>query len=183
MRASIRFAMAVLGLGLLAGPAPAATSFNVVMTGANETLAGGTGDPNGSAIGTITLDAGSGGTTATASWNLTLAGLTTPPVTDFHIHTGTATQQGSVLIPFGVNVAGGDTLTQTSFIGSRTGLNSTNMANVLANPTGFYFNIHNGEFPVGAVRSQVPEPSAVAWAGVAAMGIVSRRRRRRLPGT
>jgi hypothetical protein len=86
---------------------------------------------------------GPGGNTATASWNYTLANLATPPVTDYHIHTGTATQQGSVFIGFGVQ--GSDTLNATTFIGSRTGLSSANMTTVLSNPIGFYLNLHNGE--------------------------------------
>jgi hypothetical protein len=145
----------------IAGAAP--VTFNVNMTGQKEVTAGGVpnqGDLNGSAIGTIILDAGSGGSTATFSFNLALSGLATPPVTDFHIHTGAATTAGGVLIPFGVS--GSDILTQTQFSGSRTGLNSANMSAVLANPAGFYVNIHNGEFPSGAVRDQVPEPTGLA---------------------
>src|SRR6266540_2644149 len=124
----------------IAGAAP--VTFNVNMTGQKEVTAGGLpnqGDLNGSAIGTITLDAG-GGSTATFSFDLALSGLATPPVTDFHIHAGAATTSGAVLIPFGVS--GSDILTQTQFSGSRTGLNSANMSAVLANPAGFYVNIH-----------------------------------------
>jgi hypothetical protein len=147
------------------------------MNGQNELNGGAAvGDLNGSAVGSITLDAGSGGNTATASWNYTLANLATPPVTDYHIHTGNANQMGSVFIGFGVQ--GGDTLTQTSFIGSRTGLSSANMATVLANPQGFYLNLHNGEFSGGAVRGQVPEPAAVAALGLALSGLALRRRAR-----
>src|SRR5260221_11464113 len=91
----------------IAGAAP--MTFNVNMTGQKEVTSAGVpnqGDLNGSAIGTITLDAGSGGSTATFSFNLTLSGLATPPATDFHIHTGAANTSGAVLIPFGVNTAG-----------------------------------------------------------------------------
>jgi hypothetical protein len=179
-RAACAVAAALAG-ALFAAPASAApVTFNVNLTGAKETNGAGVfnlGDPNGSAVGSITLDAGSGGNTATASWNFTLSNLATPPVTDFHIHTGSATQAGSVLIPFGVNVAGGDTLTQDSFIGSRTGLNSTNMGLVLANPAGFYLNLHNGEFTPGAVRDQVPEPASLGALALAGM-LLGRRRRR-----
>ena len=152
--------------------------YNVNLNGQNEIIGGAaSGDLNGFATGTITLDAGAGGNTATASWNFTLGNLANPPVTDFHIHTGTATQQGSVLIPFGVNVPGGDVLTATQFTGSRTGLNSANMATVIANPAGFYLNLHNGEFPGGAVRGQVPEPSVFVLTIGGLLGLASRRRR------
>ena len=161
----------------IASAAP--VTFDVNMTGQKEVTSGGVpnqGDLNGSAIGTITLDAGSGGSTATFSFNLTLSGLATPPVTDFHIHTGVATTSGSVLIPFGVS--GSDILTQTQFSGSRTGLNSTNMSAALANPAGFYVNIHNGEFPGGAVRDQVPEPAGLMLLAIGGL-LAGRRGRRR----
>ena len=169
---SIVIVIAIVALGVASRALAASSTFTVSLTGAKEVAAGGTGDPDGSAIGSITLDSGSGGSTATASWNFTLSNLATP--SDFHIHTGSATQQGGVLIPFGVQAG---ELTATSFIGSRTGLSSTNMANVLANPGGFYLNIHNGEFPNGAVRAQVPEPASASVLVVLLSGLISRRRR------
>jgi MYXO-CTERM domain-containing protein len=160
---------------LLAGAAP--TTFNVNMTGQKEVTAAGVpnqGDLNGSGVGTITLDPGSGGTTATFSFNLALSGLATPPVTDFHIHTGGANTSGGVLIPFGVSAS--DILTPTQFSGSRSGLNSANMSAVLANPAGFYVNIHNNEFPAGAIRDQVPEPAGLILLGLGALAPGRRRR-------
>jgi MYXO-CTERM domain-containing protein len=145
---------------LLAGAAP--TTFNVNMTGQKEVTAAGVpnqGDLNGSGVGTITLDPGSGGTTATFSFNLALSGLATPPVTDF---------------PFGVSAS--DILTPTQFSGSRSGLNSANMSAVLANPAGFYVNIHNNEFPAGAIRDQVPEPAGLILLGLGALAPGRRRR-------
>ena len=172
------FAALVASLAIAASASAAPIVFNVNLNGANEITGGAaSGDLNGSAIGTITLDAGSGGSTATASWNFTLANLATPPATDFHIHTGVATTQGSVFIGFGVNTGAGDILTATQFTGSRTGLSSANMTTVLANPAGFYLNIHNGEFPGGAVRGQVPEPSTAILV-LGSLGALGFRRRR-----
>ena len=153
-------------------------TFNVNMTGQKEVNSSGTpnqGDLNGSAIGTITLDPGSGGSTGTLAFNLTLSGLATPPATDFHIHTGASTIMGPVFIPFGVQA--GDTLTATQFSGSRTGLNSANISTVLANTAGFYVNIHNGEFPSGAVRDQVPEPMGISLLAVGGLALGRRRRK------
>lgn len=178
MNAPQRIAALAASAVFIASPAIAAPIiYNVSLNGQNEIIGGaGTGDLDGFAVGTITLDAGSGGNTATASWNFTLGNLATPPVTDFHIHTGTATQQGGVFIGFGVQ--GGDTLNATQFSGSRTGLSSANMATVIANPTGFYLNLHNNEFSGGAVRGQIPEPSAAVLALTGALSCCVRRRRR-----
>lgn len=158
----------------------AAVIFNVNMTGQKEVTAGGIpnqGDLDGFAIGTISLDSGTGGNTGIITWNLDLGGLPTPPVTDFHIHTGAATTAGGVFIGMGVNTGAGDTLSATEFNGTRTGLSSANINTVLANPAGFYFNIHNGQFPSGAVRDQVPEPSTIGLLALAALAALGRRKR------
>ncbi len=178
MKAPQYIAALAASLAIASSASAAPIVFNVSLNGANEILGGAaTGDLDGSAIGTITLDAGSGGNTATASWNFTLANLATPPVTNYHIHTGTAIQQGGVFIGFGVDTGAGDILTSTEFSGSRTGLSSANMTTVLANPTNFYLNLHNNEFPGGAVRGQIPEPSSMilALGGLSALGLRRRR--------
>jgi hypothetical protein len=48
---------------------------------------------------------------------------------------------------------------------------TTNVANILADPTAFYVNLHTEEFIGGAVRDQlgtVPEPGVALLLGVAA---------------
>jgi hypothetical protein len=48
---------------------------------------------------------------------------------------------------------------------------SSLIGTIFANPGAFYYNLHNGVFPAGAVRDQltlVPEPSTTALALLAA---------------
>lgn len=174
----------VLGLGaglavaLTAAPTRAATKlFNVNMTGAKEVTAGGVpnqGDPDGSAVGTVLLDNGTGsGTTGSVTFNLTLANLDLP-LSAWHIHTGGPTTTGSPLINFG----NPETLRSGNLLsGTVSGLSATDLTTVMGNPNGFYLNIHNTPFPGGAVRDQVPEPGSLALLGVAAVGLLRRRPR------
>ncbi len=147
--------------------------YNVNLTGAKEVP--GPGDPDASAIGTLKLDNGTGsGTTGSVTLSLTLANLDFP-LTNYHIHTGATGVAGSPLIDLGnpETLRSGSTLS-----GTVSGLSAANITTVQANPAGFYFNIHNGIFTGGAVRDQVPEPSALALLACGAGALLARRRRR-----
>jgi hypothetical protein len=177
---SLAAAAAVLAVGP-AAPAQVIMTFNINATGAKEVTATGTpnqGQPNASAVGTLTLTAnGSSGTTGTAAFNLVLTNLTTP-LTGMHIHQAPATTTGSIVLPFNNPNAA---LTGNTLVGTFMGLDNTVINNIFANPSGFYFNMHNTPFPGGAVRDQlspVPEPSSLALVGTAGLGFLAWRRRR-----
>lgn len=76
---------------------------------------------------------------------LTPLGAASATPTASHIHTGTAGVIGAVLVPFG-----------TSF--ARSGCSTTTKAiidAILANPGGYYVNVHNASYPGGAIRGQL----------------------------
>jgi hypothetical protein len=156
--------------------------FPISATGAAEVTAGGVpnqGDPDGLAVGTITLDNGTGsGNTGSAIINVTLSGLdeNTINLTGNHIHQAPATTTGSIVLDFGDPdaIRAGNQLS-----GTITGLSSATINNVFANPSGFYYNIHNAQFPGGAVRSQLtPEPGAITFLALGAGALIRRRCRR-----
>jgi hypothetical protein len=62
--------------------------------------------------------------------------------------------------------------------GTVNGLSSTTIDSVLANPLGYYFNMHNQPFPGGVVRDQLPEPGSLALLAIAGGGALLRPRRR-----
>jgi hypothetical protein len=73
------------------------------------------------------------------------------------------------------------------FNGQLTGsdLTDEDLANVLADPAGFYVNVHNDAFQGGAVRGQlrladvaVPEPGTLAVLGLGLVLLAFSRRRR-----
>ena len=136
------------------------------------------GDPDGSAVGTFTLNDGTGGTTGFAVFNLTLANLDFP-LSAYHVHQAPATTTGGVFLGFG----NPETIrTGNLLAGTVSGLSSSAIDTILANPSGFYLNIHNAQFGGGAVRDQlaaVPEPSigALGLAGLA-LGALLRRKSR-----
>ena len=166
MRRSL--AIPFLAAVLAATPATATTiTFALSMTGAQEVP--GPGDPNGTATGTMTFDDVTGG----ISWNLTYANIVAPGAMHIHGPGGPAGTAATILVPLSVSTTGG----AGTLIGQQTGP-ASNVTSILANPTDFYVNIHNEEFPDGAVRGQlgvVPEPGTAALL-LAAIAIGLRRR-------
>jgi hypothetical protein len=158
----------------------ASITYQVSMTGQKEVTSGGTpnqGDLDALVSGSLTLNNGTGtGTTGSASFNLTISNLDFP-VTGYHIHTGVSTTSGGILIDFQGVTPFESIRTGNTFVGTVSGLNAVNITNVQANPAGFYFNIHNGSFPGGAVRDQVPEPAGLTL--LALGGVLAGCRRRR----
>ena len=175
---------AVRTLLALATTAQAQTTFNLAMTGANEPDANGNlgvGDPDGLATGTLTLDPAAD----TVSWNFNYQNISGDQISGFHIHGpgATLTTNRPVIVP--LEPLSSTAVPNGTQIGTRTAAQTVNpgtiIDQIIANPSEFYVNLHSsgtGGFPGGAVRAQLPEPGALAVLGVAALGLL---RRRRLP--
>jgi hypothetical protein len=182
-RAPVLLAAAVLAFAILFAPVGYATvmTFSISASGAKEVNAAGVpnqGDPDGTATGTLTLNNGTGsGTTGSATFSLTLNNIDLTTLTGHHIHQAPATTTGTIVLDFGDP----DTIRSGSVLsGTISNLSATTITSVFANPAGFYYNIHNGAFPGGAVRDQltpIPEPAAVSLLPLAALAIAARRRR------
>lgn len=156
-------AFTVLGL---AAPADAATvNFIVSLSGAQEV---GAGDPDGSGTAYLAID----NVANTISWNIIVSNITLPP-TGAHIHNAPAGVNGGVVVDFSSQLSG-------------SGLFDIDLANVLANPVNFYVNIHNSNFPGGAIRGQlgapIPVPAAVWLFGGALAGLAVLKRRPAIAG-
>ena len=140
------FAAAVLViLASSAIPAPASNTlgtFVSTMRGANEVP--GPGDPNASGSTAIIMNAVSG----QVCYRVTARDISAP-LTAGHIHVGPAGKAGPVVIPF-PNVVGEG----PNFSGCTTASPAL-VQMIMANPSGYYTNVHNAAFPGGVMRGQL----------------------------
>jgi hypothetical protein len=110
----------------------------------NATLAGDAStDADGTGTAKVTLDPAAG----TACWDLSVSNIAA--VTQSHIHIGAAGASGDVVVPLDV-----DGFTGTS-TGCTTGVAAATLQAVIDNPAGYYVNVHNADFPGGAIRGQL----------------------------
>jgi hypothetical protein len=117
---------------------------STTMTGAEECNAAGEcdqGDPDGSGLARITLNAGQ----ATVCWELTVRDIM--PATAAHIHEAPAGQPGPIVVPLSPPTTGSSSGCTTA--------SPTLIADIIENSEKYYVNVHNNEFPAGAVRGQL----------------------------
>jgi hypothetical protein len=105
----------------------------------------GPGDPDGSGTFSATINPGQG----RLCYELSATGIVTP--TAAHIHTGTLTQAGPVLV--GLTTPTGTTTFTSS--GCITTLSREDLDAIRKSPQAFYVNVHNADFPNGAIRGQL----------------------------
>ncbi|HVR42285.1 MAG TPA: CHRD domain-containing protein, partial [Thermoanaerobaculia bacterium] len=110
------------------------------------------GDPNGFGHSTVVFDPDLTEMTVTTS----VGGLGSM-VTAAHIHTGVAGEPGPVLIGF----ADSSRPFMNGVPVTVTGIDPADAAAILANPAGYYVNVHTTQFPAGAVRGQLTSAGGV----------------------
>ena len=162
MRTAVSAAFAAAALLLSAAPAGAIpVIYNVPLDPVQEVDGIGTpnqGEPGASGLATLTLDAA----TDSISWSISVAGLTMP-LSGAHIHQAPAGVNGGVVIDFSAALVGGPIV-------------DADVDAVLANPTGYYVNLHNSVRPGGAIRGQIPEPGTLGLFAAALGGLALLRR-------
>jgi hypothetical protein len=165
-------AVAIVAIATLSTSAvnAAIDSYRAFLYGVNEVPV--SADPDGFGVATVSID----NVANTVSWAIRTINIVTP-LTGAHIHQGAAGVNGPVKIDFS---------------GQLTGSNLADPDLALVTPgtaSGFYVNLHNAVYPRGAIRGQlqyvgtanvVPEPETYALliAGLGAVGLMAKRRRR-----
>ena len=118
--------------------AQANNSLSATLTGAAEVP--GPGDTDGSGFAVVTIS----GTTVT--YSLLVQNIAAPTLA--HIHRNPVGVEGPIVVNFNPAFNGG--------LATGTVQADPAIANeILGNPAGFYVNVHNAEFPAGAIRGQL----------------------------
>lgn len=155
-----RFTLVTLATAaLFAGTAHARPDFifDINLDGAQEVNGG---DPDGTGTAHLVIDTDQ--QPPTIDWSIIVNNISLP-ATGAHIHNAPAGSNGPIVVDFNAQFNG-------------TGLADLDLNNVVANPANFYVNIHNADFPGGAIRGQLPAPGAL---GLLALGALVGARRRR----
>ena len=121
-------------------PTAGGTAFSVNLVGETEMPAG---DPVGTGTATVRLRRGQG----QVCFTMRVENIGLPSV-GAHIHRGSATESGGIVVQFRAPGANGQS--SGCVAASR-----TLVAQILAAPAGYYVNVHTTEFPAGAIRAQL----------------------------
>ena len=147
---------------LLVPVAASAQTYNAVLLGTNETT---NCDPDGTGNATVVFNGNS------VSYAITVNNVSPPTMQ--HIHIGAAGTNGIIVI----NLPG--TWAGNSLSGSTTA-DPAVVAQIHANPAGYYLNVHNGPCPGGVVRGQLQFVSAATtiptlstWTLIAMIGVLA----------
>jgi aldose sugar dehydrogenase len=117
--------------------------FTTDLTGAAEVP--GPGDPDGSGMATITVNP------LKRQVCFTLMVENIAPATAAHIHIGPPDVAGPVVVPLNPPPTDG------ASSGCANNVDRSLLRNILQHPENYYVNVHNADFPAGAVRGQLPE--------------------------
>jgi hypothetical protein len=161
MKAATGLLIVGIVLGLAAGVEAAPTIFLMHMSGLQE--APGPGDPDGTGTAFLAIDPDA----LTVDWSIAVSNIDFP-LTGAHIHQAPAGVPGPIVVDFNSQLSG------------TTSVDPAILAGILATPTNYYVNVHNADFPAGAIRGQlgapIPAPSAL---GLVVLGVVSLLSRRK----
>jgi hypothetical protein len=162
-------ALLILGCGLSGcsgdpstSPSPASVStFRSVLLPANEVPAITGAEANGSGTANLTFNVtrDSAGTITAATLDVTVSVTGFPAgtaLTGAHVHPGVAGVNGGIVVSFGL--APGEVTFATgsgSFSRAAVTVTADQASSILANPAGFYVNIHTAANPGGVARGQL----------------------------
>src|SRR5215211_7585771 len=129
-------------LALTSIAADGGRNFTTTLTGAAE--APGPGDPDGSGTASLRLNPGQG----EVCFEISVSGIALP-ATAAHIHEAPAGVAGPVVVPLFT------TPDADGFVSGCVSADPEEIKEIIQHPEEYYVNVHNAEFPGGAVRGQL----------------------------
>ena len=129
----------VFGLALVTPVLAGGRPISITISGSAE--APGPGDPDGSGTASFTFNPGTG----EVCYDYTVTGVA--PLAAAHIHVAPVGQPGPVVIPLPPTSPTGGSGCVTADRGL--------IVAILRDPSAYYFNVHNADFPAGALRGQL----------------------------
>jgi hypothetical protein len=130
----------LLAFAVPASGAPDGVPFTVELTGEAEVTAAGVpnqGDLDGTGTATVTINPGLG----EVCWSIEVADVA--PIEMAHIHSAVATTTGPIVVPL------------NPYEGGCTEVSRALALDIVLHPSSYYVNVHNTEFPAGALRGQL----------------------------
>lgn len=118
-------------------------TFSLELTGEAEVNAAGVpnqGDLDGTGTAVLTFNLGLG----TMCYDVEVADV--GPLLAAHVHVGPATAPGPVVIPTAVGATGGEGCVE---------VDRSLILAIFQDPANYYYNVHNADFPPGALRAQL----------------------------
>ena len=113
--------------------------FTTTLTGAAEVP--GPGDPDGAGTASLSLNPGQG----EVCYELSVSGIA--PAVAAHVHVGPAGLAGPVVIPLAAPTEGSSSACASA--------SRELVLAIIQNPQNYYVNVHNAEYPAGALRGQL----------------------------
>ncbi len=143
-------------------PTSQATVFNVTLSPANEVPPITNAEASATGTATVTLnpvkDSSGNLVSATVDFTVKYSGFpaTTTNITAAHIHTGAAGVSGAVFVSANLAAANAPVSNGSgSFTTTGNPMTADQYNQIVANPAGFYFNIHTATNPGGVARGQL----------------------------
>jgi hypothetical protein len=134
--------LALAATSLAAAGAAGGRPFSTELTGAAE--APGPGDPDGSGSASLTLNPG----LQQVCWEISVADVA--QITAAHIHKAAAGVAGGVVVPLFPPLPD-ETGTSSGCVTAERDL----ILDIIQHPEEYYVNVHNADFPAGALRGQL----------------------------
>jgi hypothetical protein len=128
-------------LALTSVAADGGRKFTTTLTGAAEIP--GPGDPDGSGTAALRLNPGQ----EEICYEITVSNITLPAI-GAHIHVGTVTEAGPVVVPL-------QPPDETGVSEACVSASRDLIQQIIQNPESYYVNVHTTDFPGGAVRGQL----------------------------